>query len=218
MNRDGRRPTTRLTALRTIAPRSATARLGWGIADQAVSSITNLAQGIVVARSLGAADFGAFSLAWVTYSVILNLSRGLATDPLTVRYSGPLDDRWRSAARRAASTATALGLVVGALCVLVGLGVGSVVGSAFVALGLTLPGLLLQDSWRIAFFVAGKGQRALANDVVWGILLVPAILIASTPQPHSASCLPGGRQPWRQGSSDVSRRAWSHALRGSAVG
>jgi hypothetical protein len=74
MNRDGRRPTTRLTALRTIAPRSATARLGWGIADQAVSSITNLAQGIVVARSLGAADFGAFSLAWVTYSVILNLA------------------------------------------------------------------------------------------------------------------------------------------------
>ena len=180
MDRNGRRIWARLTALRAIAPRSATARLGWGIADQAVSSITNLALGIVVARSLSAADFGAFSLAWVTYGVILNLSRGLATDPLTVRYSGPLDDRWRSAAKRAASTATALGLVVGALCLLVGLGIGGVVGSAFTALGLTLPGLLLQDSWRIAFFVAGKGQRAFANDVVWAISLVPAMLIASS--------------------------------------
>jgi O-antigen/teichoic acid export membrane protein len=179
MDRNSRGPLTRLTALRSIAPRSATARLSWGIADQAVSSITNFALGIVVARSLGAADFGAFSLAWVTYGVLLNLSRGLATDPLTVRYSGPLDDRWRSAARRSASTATALGLVVGALCLLVGLAIGGVVGSAFAALGLTLPGLLLQDSWRIAFFVAGKGQRAFANDVVWGIALVPAMLIAS---------------------------------------
>jgi hypothetical protein len=168
----------RLAALRKAVPRSATGRLGWGIADQAVSSITNLALGIIVARSLGAADFGAFSLAWVTYGVILNLSRGLATDPFTVRYSGPPDARWRSAAGRAASTATAVGLVVGGLCLVVGLFIGGVVGAAFAALGLTLPGLLLQDSWRIAFFVAGKGQRAFANDVVWALSLVPAMLIA----------------------------------------
>lgn len=178
MDRDSRRTRARLTALRAIAPRSATVRLSWGIADQAVSSITNLALGVVVARSLGAADFGAFGLAWVTYGVILNLSRGLATDPLTVRYSGPLDDRWRSATGRAASTATALGLAVGALLLLIGLAIGGVVGSAFAALGLTLPGLLLQDSWRIAFFVAGKGERAFANDVVWALSLVPAMLIA----------------------------------------
>ena len=179
MDRGSRWLQTRLTALGSITRGSAAVRLGWGIADQAVSSITNLALGIVVARSLGAADFGAFSLAWVTYSVILNLSRGLATDPLTVRYSGPRDDRWRSGVQRAASTATALGLVIGAVCLLIGLGIGSLVGSAFVALGLTLPGLLLQDSWRMAFFAAGKGQRAFANDVVWGIFLVPAMLIAS---------------------------------------
>src|SRR5918999_2161747 len=109
MDRPSRGTWARFAALRTLAPRAATARLGWGLADQAVSSITNFALGIVVARSLGAAGFGAFSLAWVSYGVILNVSRGLATDPLTVRYSGPLDDRWRSAAGRAASTATALG-------------------------------------------------------------------------------------------------------------
>src|SRR5215211_3072938 len=116
MDRDSRRLRARLALLRPIGSRSAATRLGWGVADQAVSSITNFALGIVMARTLGAADFGAFGLVWVTYGVILNLSRGLATDPLTVRYSGPLDDRWRSATGRAASTATVLGLVVGAIC------------------------------------------------------------------------------------------------------
>ncbi len=180
MDRDNPRLQARPTARRPLTRRSGAARLGWGLADQAVSSITNFALGIVVARSLGAAEFGAFSLAWVTYGVILNVSRGLATDPLTVRYSGPRDDRWRSAVERAASTATAIGLIVGVLCLLVGLGLGDQVGASFVALGLTLPGLLLQDSWRTAFFAAGSGQRAFTNDVVWAICLVPAMLIAST--------------------------------------
>jgi hypothetical protein len=153
--------------------------MGWGVADQAVSSLTNLALGIFVARSLALEDFGAFGLAWVTYGVALNVSRGLATDPLTVRYSGSADDEWRTAARRSASTATAIGLVLGALCLVVGLAIGGIVGSAFAALGLTLPGLLLQDAWRIAFFVAGKGRRAFTNDLVWALGLVPAMLVAS---------------------------------------
>ena len=111
----------RINALRAIVPRTAQARLGWGVADQAVSSITNLALGIIAARSLDAASFGAFGLAWVASGVILNVSRGLATDPLTVRHSGPPDDHWRLATRRAASTATALGVGVGILCVVIGL-------------------------------------------------------------------------------------------------
>jgi hypothetical protein len=42
---------------------------------------------------------------------------------------------------------------------------------------LTLPGLLLQDSWRFAFFAGGKGAQALVNDLVWGLALVPAMLV-----------------------------------------
>jgi hypothetical protein len=156
------------------------ARLSWGLADQAVSSVTNFILGIVVARSLDIASFGAFGLAWVTFGVIINLSRGLATDPLTVRYSGPPDERWRSATGHAASTATALGVIVGVACIVVGMAMDGLVGSSFVALGLTLPGLLLQDSWRFAFFAAGKGHSALANDIVWAICLVPTMLVATT--------------------------------------
>src|SRR5205807_2619487 len=73
-----------LQRLRSQAAR----RLGWGIADQAMSSLTNFAVSIYIARTLGAAQFGAFSLAYVTYAFALNASRGLATDPLMVRVSG----------------------------------------------------------------------------------------------------------------------------------
>ena len=55
--------------LTTRTVRSAAGRLSWGLADQAVSSMTNLLVGLVVARSLSVAEFGMFSLAWVTYGV-----------------------------------------------------------------------------------------------------------------------------------------------------
>jgi O-antigen/teichoic acid export membrane protein len=66
--------------------RQAGRRFGWGVADQAMSSITNLAVNIYIARELGATQYGAFSLAYVTYAFALNASRGLATDPLMVRF------------------------------------------------------------------------------------------------------------------------------------
>jgi hypothetical protein len=50
------------------------------------------------------------------------------------------------------------------------------VGNAFVALGLTVWGLLLQDSWRFAFFAAGRPRAALLNDLVWGALLLAALV------------------------------------------
>lgn len=71
--------------------------------------MSNFAVGIYVARSLGVTAFGVFSLAWVTYGVVLNVSRGLATDPLVVRFSGPPDASWRGRwpARRAPRSASA---------------------------------------------------------------------------------------------------------------
>lgn len=153
-------------------------RLSWGLADQAVSSMTNFAVGIYVARSLGITAFGIFSLAWVTYGVLLNVSRGLATDPLVVRFSAVAPDVWRGAVARSSGTALGVGAVAGAGSLLIGLAVGGPVGVAFVGLGIVLPWLLLQDSWRFAFFASGQGQKAFANDLVWGIALIPALFFA----------------------------------------
>src|SRR5450432_1208576 len=93
-------------------------RLGWGVADQAVSSLTNFAVSIFVARSVGLVQFGAFSLAYVTYGFALNASRGLATDPLMVRFSGVEPPVWRRAVASCSGTALTVGVATG-ICALV---------------------------------------------------------------------------------------------------
>ncbi|MFI6014531.1 hypothetical protein ACIBAG_38040 [Streptomyces sp. NPDC051243] len=161
------------------ARRAVVGRLSWGLADQAASSMTNFAVGIYVARSLGLTAFGVFSLAWVTYGVVLSVSRGLATDPLVVRFSGVPGWSWRGAVARSSGTALGVGAVIGAACLVVGLGLGGSVGPAFACLGVMLPGLLLQDAWRYSFFAAGVGRKAFVNDLVWGVALVPAMVVAA---------------------------------------
>ncbi|BCL27107.1 hypothetical protein ACFFS2_18210 [Streptomyces aurantiacus] len=164
---------------RPNARRALAGRLSWGLADQAASSASNFLVGMYVARSLGLTAFGVFTLAWVTYGVVLNVSRGLASDPLVVRFSGVPDASWRPAAARAAGTALVVGSAIGAVSVVVGLALGGRVGAGFAGLGVVLPGLLLQDTWRFAFFAAGAGRKAFLNDIVWGVALVPALVMAA---------------------------------------
>ena len=115
-------------------------RLGWGVGDQAVSSASNFVLGVVVARSLGPEGFGAFSLAYLTYAFVLNAMRGVATDPLVVRFSAAPTDVWRRAVAASTATAAAIGLLAGVVCVLVGLALPATVSGGFVALGIALPG------------------------------------------------------------------------------
>src|SRR6266498_3095151 len=154
-------------------------RLTWGLADQAVTSLVSFIVGIVVARSLGAVQFGAFSLAWVTYGVVVNLSRGLATDPLAVRFSGVERTVWRKAVAGSSGMAIVVGVVMGVVCTAVGAALPGRTGGAFVALGIVLPGLMLQDSWRFAFFALGQGGKAFVADITWALALVPMLYLAS---------------------------------------
>ncbi|MBN6040459.1 hypothetical protein [Amycolatopsis sp. 195334CR] len=178
--------------LRSRAARAMAGRLSWGLGDQAVSSLTNFAVGLYVARSLGTSAFGMFSLAWVSYGVVLNLSRGLGTDPLMVRFSGVSADAWRGATRQATGTALTAGLAASAVSVGAGLLVGGSPGKAFVALGVVIPALLLQDAWRFAFFAAGHGRKAFVNDVVWGVALIPALYLAKEHDTSAAFILAWG--------------------------
>jgi O-antigen/teichoic acid export membrane protein len=151
-------------------------RFSWGLADQAMSSLSNAAVSLYIARQLGAAEFGAFSVAYVTYSWVLNASRGLATDPLLVRYSHVEQPVWRRAVRCCTTTATLAGLVMGIVCLLIGAVASGTTRLSFIALGISLPGLTLQDSWRYAFFALGKGSRAFVNDTIWTVSLVAGLL------------------------------------------
>lgn len=156
-------------------------RAGWGLADQAFSSLTNFAVGVAVARALGPDDFGAFTLAFVTYLLVVNASRAVTTEPFVVRYTGADPGRWRAGARAATGTALALGCAAGIGCLLTGWAVGGRVGAAYVGVGITLPGLLLQDCLRFCFFARERPEQAFVNDLIWFVLLVPgmALLVAT---------------------------------------
>jgi O-antigen/teichoic acid export membrane protein len=152
-------------------------RLSWGVADQAVSSITNFAVSIYVARSLGAEQFGAFSLAYVTYPFVLNASRGLATDPLMVRFTAVDHRTWKRAVAQSGGLAAVVGIVSGLFVLAVAMLLDGYARMAFLALGLSLPGLMLQDSWRFAFFSLGRGGHAFLNDTIWAVTLIPGLIL-----------------------------------------
>ena len=151
--------------------------LGWGVADQALSSLTNLVVTLSVAHLLGAEQFGAFTLAFVTYGFALTASRALATDPLMVRFGGADVSTWRRAIAGCSGTAATVGIATSACVRGISALTSGTVRDAFLALGLVLPALLLQDSWRYAFFAAGRGGQAFLNDTVWALALIPAIVL-----------------------------------------
>jgi O-antigen/teichoic acid export membrane protein len=166
----------RISAKIGAVPRRIAQRMGWGLADQAMSSLSNAAMSFYVARELGAARFGAFSLAYVTYAFTLTASRGLATDPMLVRFSGTNPATWRQVTARTTGTALVTGLIAGSVALAAAAFLHGGLRSAFLALGLVLPALLLQDSWRYSFFAAGQGGKAFVNDTIWTLTLVPPLV------------------------------------------
>ena len=152
-------------------------RLGWGVADQAVSSLTNVAVSLLLVRVLAPAQFGAYGLAYITYGFALSASRGISTEPLMVRFSGAKLQVWRHAVAGCTATALMTGLVAGVFALAAGAVLHGTPSAAFTALGITFPGLLLQDSWRYSFFALGRGSQAFLNDSVWAVTLFPALFL-----------------------------------------
>ena len=87
---------------------------------------------------------------------------------MLVRFSGTNMATWRHVTARATGTALVAGLIAGAAAMIAALILHGGPRLAFLALGLILPGLLLQDSWRYSFFaLGGQGGKAFVNDTVW---------------------------------------------------
>ena len=146
-------------------------RFGWGFGDQALSSLENFLLGILVARAVGAEEFGAFSLAFSTYLLVMGVSRSVTSDPLIVRFSGVEEPAYKRATGEANGAAFLIGCVGAVAVVSASFFVRPALGGALLALGFTLPGLLTQDGWRFAFFAADQGSKAFVNDLVWALLL-----------------------------------------------
>jgi O-antigen/teichoic acid export membrane protein len=150
--------------------------------DQAASGLSNVVVAILVARSVGAAGFGAFGLAMVVYQLVVGLVRSLAGEPFLARHSH------QAAATRAEAVPGLLGAAVtvaaaaAVVTAVAGAVTGGLAGSALVALAVVLPLVMVQDTWRFVF-VVDRPAAALVIDLVW-LVLVAAAMVAA---PESAS-------------------------------
>ena len=165
-----------MTAAQVIGAGRFARRISWGVADQGISSLTNFAFGILVARTLGLEAFGAYGLAFAAYLIVVGLSRAITAQPLLIRFSGvPLDD-WRRGSAAASGTALLIGLVAVPLAIVIALITDGSLRAAFTGLALVLPGLLVQDAWRYSFFANSRGRSAFLNDLVWTVVQLAAFV------------------------------------------
>lgn len=158
--------------------RGPTTRAAWGLADQSLSSLTNVVLGIIVARSVSQEGFGAFSTVYLVYAFLVLLVRAGTSEVLVVRYSGVPLQRHREGAEVAVGATLVIGILAVPTFVLVSQLFRGSLGSAFLVLAVLLPGLLVQDTWRFVFFSARRPAAATLNDAVWGTsqLLILAVV------------------------------------------
>jgi O-antigen/teichoic acid export membrane protein len=144
----------------------------WGAVDQSLSSLTNVALGFFVARSVSPREFGAFSAVYLTYVLLGLVSRATCSEVLVVRYSAASPAERMEGVRSAGGVALEGAVFGSALSVVVALLSGGALRSGFLALAVCLPGLLLQDTWRFAFFCDSRPAAAAFNDLVWAVVQV----------------------------------------------
>ena len=150
-------------------------RIGWGIGDQALSSLTNFALGLIVARSVDTTALGAFSFAFLAYAVGLGVNRALASQPLVIRYSATAPNQWVSGVAAAGGVTLWVGALSALIAATIAAWSSGTLRDAFLALALVMPGLLYQDAWRYAFFAENRATFAFLNDLAWTVVMVPAL-------------------------------------------
>ncbi|PRY16025.1 O-antigen/teichoic acid export membrane protein [Kineococcus rhizosphaerae] len=151
----------------------------WNIGDQLISSGNNFLVQIVIAKSVSDDDFGTFAIVFSIFSVAIGFFRALSTTPLGMRFADA-DDREFGRVTSASVGLTFTGSVLLGL-VLVAAGLlypfPTVLGHSLIALGVILPGLLLQDAWRQVLFARLRPAAACLLDGTWGVLQLVAVLL-----------------------------------------
>ena len=147
-------------------------RISWTVVDQGLSAASNFLLSVLVARAVDAEAFGAFAIAFLIYSITLAATRSVVGQPLQITFAAEGPRQFRSAVRSALGATVLIGLLTGGLYGLTGWVLSGSTGYALMALGVTLPGLLVQDICRMAFFAAGRPARAAAIDALWTVVML----------------------------------------------
>jgi O-antigen/teichoic acid export membrane protein len=152
-------------------------RFGWAFADQLLSSGTNFLLGILIARSVGVRDLGAFSVAYAPFTFSLGGVRAVASELLIVRHSSLSEHEWRDGIRRSAGTAMLAGIVIGTGSLIAAATLAGSVSSVLTIVGVSLPLLLVQDVSRFALLARQRGAAALLSDAAWAAVMFTAFAL-----------------------------------------
>ncbi|MFF4852743.1 hypothetical protein [Streptomyces sp. NPDC001194] len=150
------------------------------VLDQAASSATNILVLVLAARLSSASGFADFSMVYVTFSVLLGLNMAYVGQTVVLEKD---EDRLGAVCRSGLAFTGAASAAAGAALAFVGLAVTGAGGRAFLALGLVLPLVLVQDGLRYCFSALRTPERALAADALRLVCVVAALLL----QPEGAS-------------------------------
>ncbi|MBA8793253.1 O-antigen/teichoic acid export membrane protein [Friedmanniella endophytica] len=162
---------------RALAPSRLLGRIGGNVVDQVLSALSNVALSIVVARSVDAHAFGAFSIAFLVFGIAIAVTRAVVGQPLQIAFSAQSPEVVREAAARAFGFALLAGMGGALISLGVGAALGGQTGLALIALAPVLPGLLVQDSCRMCFFALGRAWHAALIDGVWTVLQFCALAV-----------------------------------------
>lgn len=141
----------------------------WNLTDQVLSAVTNMVMSILVARSVSAAGFGNFALAFLIFSLTVGVVRAVVAVPLTIRHSAETGGDRVATSRAALGAAVALAAPVSVALLVAWPLLDNDLGRTLAALGLFLPVLVVQDTCRFTFFAWGRPQLAALNDLIWAI-------------------------------------------------
>ena len=157
--------------------RGALKKAGWGFGDQVLSSVTNFALLVIVARNESPADVGVFVLYIAGYQALTYANESITAEPLVVRYTGAPDAQWRLGV--AAATGSTLFFAVACSLVLLALE-AHVSGHRPRPVGSrsSLRSGALSSRTRCAspFFAQRQPRRAFINDAVWAVLQLGGVL------------------------------------------
>lgn len=154
-----------MASVRTLATRAS-----WNLIDQALYALANMLLVMVVAREMSADDFGAFSIGFLLYGIGVAVAKAASGQPLQISHSAEEPEAFRAAVSRAQGATLALGLAGAVLLVAVGLIFDDAIGHVLIALAACLPGLMIQDNYRMAFFANGQAHFAALIDFVKALL------------------------------------------------
>jgi len=149
-------------------------RLLFTFADQGISSTSNFAVGLAIARLAGPTEFGAYMLVFTLWLVVLGCHRAIVTEPIIVSTAG------RDAPETVSHGVSAellLGAAVSALALIAGLAcsaAGAQIATPMLAMSPWFVFLLVQDYWRAMAFRQRRPGLALVNDSVYAVVQVVA--------------------------------------------